>query len=43
MNKLLIGLVTAVVTLGVVLGTLIATKGHPTRQEKPIKQETKTE
>jgi hypothetical protein len=43
MNKLLIGLVTAVVTLGVVLGTLIATKGYPTRQEKPIKQETKTE
>lgn len=43
MNKLLIGLVTAVVTLGVVLGTLIATKGHPTRQEKPIKQETKGE
>lgn len=43
MNKLLIGLVTAVVTLGIVLGTLIATKGHPTRQEKPIKQETKTE
>lgn len=43
MNKLLIGLVTAVVMLGVVLGTLIATKGHPTRQEKPIKQETKTE
>lgn len=43
MNKLLIGLVAAVVALGVVLGTLIAAKGLPARQEKPIKQETKAE
>ncbi len=43
MNKLLIGLVTAVITLGVVLGALIAVKGLPPRHEKPIKQETKAE
>lgn len=43
MNKVLIGLVIAVITLGVILGALIAVKGLPPRHEKPIKQETKAE